>query len=63
MTTHNGLQFDTTQVINPKWNTYDKSVAACHLTNYSIIIIDPKYKQPIDDEYDLEEAYSFINLQ
>lgn len=47
---------ETTQTINPDWSKYDQMVASCHLTNYGLIFLDD-WGTPIDNEYELEEAY------
>ena len=43
--------------INPRWSDYDKLTAETHLDNYGVILIDADSKQPIDDEFLLEEIY------
>lgn len=60
METSYGLKFELTKVINPEWNSYNKTVASCHLSNVGVIIVDTQYHTPIDNEYDLEEIYSMI---
>lgn len=46
----------TTKEINKKWNTYDQSIAKCHLFNYGVIFLD-YFGYPIDNEYETEELY------
>lgn len=60
MTTSYGLEYDIVHEIDPDWSSYDQGVAQCHLKNVGVIIIDPEYGQPIDNEYDLEEIYSTL---
>lgn len=62
METYYGLKFE----ILPKeeierFTEYDRVVAQCHIANCGSIIVDTKYGEPIDNEYDLEEIYSIIN--
>ncbi len=60
MKTSYGLEFNLVDQINPYWSEYDKMVASCHLANVGVIIIDAKYAQPIDNEYDLDEIYPMV---
>jgi hypothetical protein len=46
----------TTKTINTNWCKYDQMVASCHLSNYGIIFLD-EWGKPIDNEFELEEAY------
>lgn len=39
-----------TDSINPKWNSYDRTVAKSQLSNFGCIYID-EYGCPIDNEY------------
>lgn len=39
-----------TDSINPKWNSYDRTVAKSQLYNFGCIYID-EYGCPIDNEY------------
>ncbi len=60
MKTEYGLEFDIVHEVNPSWSEYDKLVASCHMTNMGVIVIDPTYKTPIDNEYDLEHIDGLI---
>lgn len=61
METSYGLKFN----ILPKeeidrFTEYDRVVAQCHIANCGSIIVDDKYGEPIDNEYDLAEIYDMI---
>lgn len=61
MKTSYGLEFE----ILPKeevgrFEDYDKVVAQCHVANVGCIIVDTKYHQPLDNEFDLEEIYGML---
>jgi hypothetical protein len=61
MKTSYGLEFD----ILPKeevgsFEGYDKVVAQCHIANCGCIIVETRYHQPVDNEYDLEEIYGML---
>lgn len=61
METYYGLKFN----ILPKeeidrFTEYDRVVAQCHIANCGCIIVDDKYGEPIDNEYDLAEIYEMI---
>jgi hypothetical protein len=43
-----------TDFINPKWNSYDRTVAKAQLSNFGCIFLD-EYGCPIDNEYALEK--------
>lgn len=60
METSNGLKFELLKEIDPTWDNYDKTVAQCHLKNVGVIIVDPVYHNPIDNEYDLDEIYGIL---
>lgn len=51
-----GNTYLVTDKIDPKWSEYDKTVAETQLMNQNYIVLDPVYKQPIDDEYTLYES-------
>ena len=53
MRTDYGLGFDIEDKIKDEWSEYDKMVARTHLENYGQIIIDEKFRTPIDNEHDL----------
>ena len=53
MRTDYGLGFDIEDKIKDEWSEYDKMVARTHLENYGQIIIDVKFRTPIDNEHDL----------
>lgn len=62
MKTSYGLEFLTLAAGElDKFNGYDKVVAQCHIVNCGSIIVDAVYEQPIDNEFDLEEAYRILN--
>lgn len=62
MNTSYGLEFLTlTAGELDRFNGYDKSVAQCHIANCGRIIVDAVYKQPIDNEFDLNEIYNLLN--
>lgn len=63
METSYGLKFELLKEINPQWDDYNKTVAECHLQNAGVIIVDPEYQTPIDNEYDLDEIYSLLETQ
>lgn len=63
MKTSYGLEFNTVTEIDPGWSDYDKKVAESHLANTGVVIVDAKYGQPIDNEYDLEEIYRIIEKE
>ena len=44
---------DIEDKIKDEWSEYDKMVARTHLENYGQIIIDEKFRTPIDNEHDL----------
>lgn len=48
------MNYKVAYEINDEWNSYDKTVAACHLDSYGKIYVD-EYGCPIDNEYVLEE--------
>jgi len=62
MKTSYGLEFLTlgTDELD-RFNGYNKVVAQCHIANCGRIIVDAVYEQPIDNEFDLEEAYRILN--
>lgn len=60
METSYGLRFELTKVVNTEWDSYNKTVASCHLSNVGVIIVDTQYHTPIDNEYDLDEIYRMI---
>ena len=62
MKTSYGLEFETLpkEELN-QFEEYDKVVAQCHIANCGYIIVDTVYRQPIDNEYDLDEIYEMIN--
>ena len=47
-------------IINEAWSEYDKSVAECHLENYSVIYLD-QYGCPIDDVYVTDDIFENID--
>ena len=55
--TASGIKFITTK--ENTFKGYDATIAGLHLRNYGVIFLDAKYKQPIDDEYELEEIESY----
>lgn len=63
METSYGLKFELLKEINPTWDNYDKTVAQCHLKNVGVIIVDTKYHNPIDNEYDLDEIYRILETK
>lgn len=63
METSNGLKFELLKEIDPTWDNYDKTVAQCHLKNVGVIIVDPVYHNPIDNEYDLDEIYRILETK
>lgn len=63
METSYGLKFELLKEINPQWDDYNKTVAECHLQNTGVIIVDPEYHTPIDNEYDLDEIYQMLEAQ
>ena len=61
MKTSYGLKFN----VLPKeeidrFTEYDRVVAQCQIANCGCIIVDDKYGEPIDNEYDLAEIYNMI---
>lgn len=43
------------EIKNDMPDPYDVSIGDIHIRNYGFVILDAEYKQPIDNEYDLEE--------
>lgn len=52
--------YTKTYKINDNWSEYDKSVAECHLENYSVIYLDD-YGCPIDDIYITDDIFENID--
>ena len=42
------------------WMPYDSHLIEMHIRNCGFGIIDPDYMTAIDNEYDLEDVYNFI---
>lgn len=63
METSYGLKFELFKEIDPTWDNYDKTVAQCHIKNVGVIIVDPVYHSPIDNEYDLDEIYWILETK
>lgn len=62
-TLHSGLKFKLAKDINPAWNDYQSTTAKIHLANCGWIILDEEYEDPIDNEYDLKEIYTMIEVE
>ena len=60
--TSSGLKYETLDPseINVFSDEYDRNTAQCHIQNVGKIIVYAGKREPIDNEYDLEEIYSDI---